>query len=75
MDIFHWYLISNLVWLILIIIMISIKASWLDLMVIAIIINLIGWLAIPTSFYITISFNLLVLFASLYGYLIDRFKE
>ena len=68
MEIFHWFLASNLVWLIMIATMIKIKASWSAIIVVAIIINALGFASTPISYYVAICINLL--FPEQPGYLL-----
>ncbi len=75
MEIFHWFLASNLIWLIMIAAMIKIKASWSPLIVVAIIINVLGFLATPISYYVAICANLLIFALFLYGAIFKKDKS
>jgi hypothetical protein len=75
MELFHWYLLSNIVWPIFIVTMIMIKASWFELIIVAVILNLIGLVSIPTSYYVTIFINIGFFIAFLYGSITDKLKN
>ena len=75
MEIFHWFLASNLVWLIMIATMIKIKASWSAIIVVAIIINALGFASTPISYYVAICINLLFFALFLYGGIFKKNKS
>ncbi len=75
MEIFHWFLASNLVWLIMIAAMIKLKSSWFALIVVAIIINVLGFSTTPISYYVAICANLLIFALFLYGGIFKKNKS
>ena len=75
MDVFHWYLLSNIVWPIFIITIVLIKASWIELLVVAVLVNSIGQVSIPSSYYFTIFINTVFFIAFLYGGFRGKFKN
>ncbi len=75
MDVFYWYLASNLIWTVIILTMVKIKASWFELVIVAIVVNLVGLASAPVTYYVAICINLLFFAAFLYGGIAEKFKN
>ena len=75
MEIFYWYILSNLLWLVIIFTMIKIEASWVELVIVMVVINIFALITPPIGYYLVIVINLLFFITFLYGGISDHFNK
>lgn len=54
--------------------MIIIKASWFEIIIVAVIVNILAQVVPPVSYYFSIVVNFIVFTTFLYGVISDKFK-